>query len=104
MERGNLVAAEIEARDAGPLALGEALELTALAALRDPERGRRYAMRWLARWLAETDASLQETVLVVGALAALGGPSHANALLPLRALAERATGTRTPIVRAPTRD
>ena len=47
IERGNLVVAELEARDVGQLDLGEALELTALVALRDRERGRRYAVRWL---------------------------------------------------------
>jgi hypothetical protein len=40
LERGNLVVAEIEAREVGQLDLGEALELTALVALRDRERGR----------------------------------------------------------------
>jgi hypothetical protein len=47
IERGNLVVAEIEAREVGQLDLGEALELTALVALRDRERGRRYAERLL---------------------------------------------------------
>ena len=56
LERGNLVVAEIEARDAGLLDLAEALELTALIALRDRERGARYALRWLQRWLERRTA------------------------------------------------
>jgi hypothetical protein len=50
------VVAELEAREAGRLELDEALELTALIALRDPERGQRYAVRWLKRCLDETMA------------------------------------------------
>ena len=49
IERGNLVVAEIEARGVGQLDLSEALELTALVALRDRECIRRYAVRWLQR-------------------------------------------------------
>lgn len=85
LERGNLVAAELAAREAGGLGLSEALELTALVALRDRERGHRYALRWLARWLEEAGATLDDTVIVVGCLAALGGPSHHRALQALRA-------------------
>jgi hypothetical protein len=32
-------------------------------------------MRWLTRWLDETEATLDESVLVVAELAALGGAS-----------------------------
>jgi hypothetical protein len=86
IERGNLVVAEIEARDIGQLDLGEALDLTALVALRDRERGRRYAVRWLVRWLEETDASLDAAVVAVAALSALGGPSHQAGLDYLRTI------------------
>jgi hypothetical protein len=47
----NLVAAELDARLMGDVSLVEALELTALVALRDPPRHPRYAARWLSRWL-----------------------------------------------------
>jgi hypothetical protein len=88
LERGNLVAAELAAHEAGRLDLSEALELTALVALRERERGRRYALRWLARWLEEADVTLDEAVTVAACLAALGGPSHHRALQALRAACE----------------
>ena len=47
----------------GQLDLGEALELTALVALRDPYRGPRHAVRWLARWLDEDDRTTDEAAL-----------------------------------------
>ena len=91
IERGNLVSAELEAREAGRLDLDEALELTALVALRDRPRSRRLAVRWLERWLEEQRAPLiDEVVLLAGSLAALGGPLHAEALETLRRL--RAAG------------
>src|SRR5262249_57569314 len=80
MERGTLVSAELEAREAGRLDLDEALELTALVALRDPPRSRRLAARWLQRWLEGRPAPLiDEVVMGAGALAALGAPPHAEA-------------------------
>jgi hypothetical protein len=90
IERGNLVVAEIEAREIGQLDLGEALELTALVALRKRERGRRYAVRWLQRWLDDAEApTIDEAVMVAGCLAALGGPWHLAALEALRGLCVR---------------
>jgi hypothetical protein len=96
IERGNLVSAELEAREAGRLDLGEALELTALVALRDRPRSRRLAARWLRRWLEERPAPLiDEAVMVAGSLAALGGPLHTEALAALRQLqASEAPGRR----------
>jgi len=88
IELGNLVSAELEAREAGRLELDEALELTALVALRDRRRSRRLAARWLQRWLEERQAPLiDEAVMVAASLAALGGPLHAEALAALRRLA-----------------
>ena len=95
LERGNLVVAELEAREVGRLDLGEALELTALIALHDRERGSRFAIRWLQRWLDDAGAAaIDEAAMVAAALAVLGGPGHHNALLSLRATAERATSPR----------
>jgi hypothetical protein len=77
----------MEAREAGRLDLGEALELTALVALRDRPRSRRFAARWLQRWLEQRPAPLiDEIVMVAGSLDALGGPLHADALESLRRL------------------
>ena len=72
--------AETTAREIGVVSLGEALELTALIAKHDRDRGRRYAVRWLQRWLAGAGATLDDVALVVAALGALGGPSHGDAL------------------------
>jgi hypothetical protein len=67
--------------------MADALELTALVALRDRERGRRYAVRWLKRWLDATKApTIDDTVIVASCLAALGGSGHAHALASLRML------------------
>src|SRR4029077_8686372 len=57
LEHGNLMIAEATAREIGHVELSEALELTALIALHDAERGQRAALRWLQRWLPP-DAAL----------------------------------------------
>jgi len=44
-------------------------------------------LRWLARWLEETDATLDKTVMVASALAALGGRGDRAALDTLHAFA-----------------
>jgi hypothetical protein len=84
LDTGNLVGAEIAAHQLGGLALRDALELTALVALRDRERGWRYAVRWLVRWLEERDATLDAAIVTVAALHALRGPGHQAALDYLR--------------------
>ena len=87
VDRGNLVVAEIEAREVGKLDLSEALELTALIALRDRERSRRVAARWLQRWLEETKTpTIEDAAMVAGCLSGLGGIRHTEALATLRAL------------------
>ena len=88
LETGSLILAELGARECGHLSLDEALRLTALVALHDRDRGERYALRWLSRYLAERPAAtLDDVTIVVTCLRALGGPAHAEALRTLRARA-----------------
>ena len=85
LARGNLVIAELEAREVGAIDLSEALELTALVACRDRLRGGRYAVRWLQRWLEETPTpTIHEAAMVASCLSSLGGPGHAEMLSLLR--------------------
>jgi hypothetical protein len=92
LDAGNVLGAELAARQIGKITLGHALELTALIALEDRDRGRRAAARWLERWLAETRApTIDDAAMVVGALASLGGPRHKLALVALQAMSTRAT-------------
>jgi hypothetical protein len=87
LDRGNLVAAELAARELGRIPLDMALELTALIALHDPKRGRRASAKWLRLWLEKVDAATIDTVAVVTAyLSALGGQQHEWALAALRDL------------------
>jgi hypothetical protein len=53
IERGNVVVAEMAAREVGRLTLSEALALTALVAQKDPARRSRYVLGWLRRLLEE---------------------------------------------------
>jgi hypothetical protein len=53
IERGNLIVADMTIREIGRVTLVEALELTALVAVKDPRRLDRFAVRWLERYLAE---------------------------------------------------
>jgi hypothetical protein len=68
LERGNLVVAEITARELGRIDLADALELTALVAVKNRARSRRMAARWLERWLAEAAPSIDEAVMIAGCL------------------------------------
>jgi hypothetical protein len=76
--------AEIVAREVGHLDLHEALELTALVAVKNRARSRRMAARWLERWLGETRPSIDDALTAAANLAALGGELHAVALAALR--------------------
>lgn len=49
IDNGNVFAAELAALELRGLGLVDALELTALVALRDRPRSRRFAARWLQR-------------------------------------------------------
>jgi hypothetical protein len=89
--------AETTAVELGWIDLLDALELAALLATKDPERGERAKGRWLRRYLdADPGAGLRATATVLGGLEALGGPGHAQALALLRTLAERAPLARRP--------
>jgi hypothetical protein len=79
--------AEVSARELGRLDLSDALELTALIALRDRQRGQRAGIRWLRWWLGAREPTLDEAVMVASGLAALGGEGHEPALAALRATA-----------------
>jgi hypothetical protein len=87
IDAGNIVAAELAARELRGLSLTPALDLTALVALRDRTRSRRMTARWLQRWHDETAAgTIDEAAMVVGCFAALGGPGHEKAVAALRAM------------------
>jgi hypothetical protein len=90
IERENLAAAELNARLMGGVTLVEALELTALVALKDPKRRGHFAGRWLTRFLSETPGvPLEDAAIVVANLNALGGSRHAQVLAWLRGMVER---------------
>lgn len=90
LEHGNLLLAEFTAREVGKIDLREALELTALIAQNDRERGRRVASRWSQRWLEETPApTIDDAAMVAGCLTALGGVRHDQAHAALQGLVRR---------------
>jgi len=95
VENGNVLVAEMTARELGRITLEEALTLTVLVVERDPGRRSRYAVRWLLRLLQEDEnLAIEDAGLAASALAALGGRGHAEALATLSAMAERATRQR----------
>ena len=66
--------------------------MTILIAHEDPRRHPRVAARWLLRYLEECDeATIDEAAMVAACLAALAGDRHRDAVLTLRAMAERVT-------------
>ena len=76
LERGHVVVAEITARELGRLDLADALELTALVAIKTPPRSRRMAARWLERWLVETlTPTIDEALMVAVASPRLAASS-----------------------------
>jgi hypothetical protein len=84
--------ADATAREIGWLTLSDALELTALFALRDQRRFRRAAGRWLRRYVNEhPDPTLDNVGLAVAHLSRLGGPEHGEALASLTGMARQAT-------------
>jgi hypothetical protein len=93
IERGNLAVAETTLRAEIPRpTLVDLLELTALIALKEPQRHPRVSVRWLQRWLeAHQFATIYDAALAASLLQALGGRHHAHALTALRDMAGEAT-------------
>jgi hypothetical protein len=71
IERGNVVVAEMAAREAGNLTLEEALELVCLYAAHEPAKFERAALRWHARFVTEASPSLLRAHIALGALSEL---------------------------------
>ena len=95
IRRGNVLAAVAAARELPQLSLVDALDLTLLAARRDPVRHPRVAARWLARYLDEHPAAtIEQAALAATCLAALPGASHREDAETLRTMAEAATSRR----------
>ena len=78
--------AEATAREVCRLALDDALDLVVLVAEKDPRRFDAFALRWVARLVAERPARLADLDLAVAALRAL---PDADAITILRRLAVR---------------
>jgi hypothetical protein len=79
LERGNLVRAEVTAREVGRVTIAEALELTALVAKKQPDRYGRFAARWLCLWLEEHEqATLDDVAVLVSKLRSLATPKDAG--------------------------
>jgi len=69
----NLLGARAAAAELEHVGLAEALELTLLILAKEPARFRAAALRWHARYCADTRASLEEATAVLGLLAMLEG-------------------------------
>ena len=93
IERGKLMVAEDTLRVEIPRpSLGDLLELTALIALKAPQRQARVSARWLQQWLEATDdATVYDASFVASCLQAIGSRHHERALASLRDMAEEAT-------------
>jgi hypothetical protein len=76
--------AELAAREAGNLTLAEALELVCLYAEAEPAKYEKAALRWHARFVAESSPSLLRAQIALAALAELrAGREPAKVLLGL---------------------
>src|SRR2546421_4352850 len=78
IERGNVALAETTLRAEIPRpTLVDLLELTALIALKEPQRHARVSARWLQRWLeVHPFATIYDAALAASSLQALGGRHH----------------------------
>jgi hypothetical protein len=79
IERRNLQAAEMAAREMGQLSLMHALSLVACYARVGDVRFERAALRWLERLIAERDIGLSDVQLAAVALASLRTKHHQRA-------------------------
>jgi hypothetical protein len=66
------------ARSLQVVPLDAALDLTMLAAEKDPERYEPMAKRWLVRWIEETEPGLEEISAAIGDLRAKRRPAKKN--------------------------
>jgi hypothetical protein len=71
IHRRHVQAAEMAAREMGPVSLADALSLCELLARTDPARYERAALRWLQRLMDERLPPLVEVALAAAALAEL---------------------------------
>ena len=87
LERRNLIAAWTAASELQVVPLPDALALCLLVLDREPARFSRFALRWHARFCAETrGVGLEDGRLVLDLLAAVGGAEPQRAVRALRAL------------------
>ena len=87
IERRNLIAAWAAAAELKAVPLADALALCLLVRDRDPARFPRLALRWHARFCAETHAvGLEDGRLVLDLLTSVGGPEPRRAGGALREL------------------
>jgi len=87
LERGNLAAAWAAAAELRVVSLSDALALCLLVREREPARFSRAALRWHARFCAETEGvDLEDARLVLDLLAAIGGREPGRAARALREL------------------
>lgn len=87
LERQNLVAAWAAASELQVVSLPDALALCLLVRDREPTRFSRFALRWHARFCAETQGiGLEDGRLALDLLAAMAGPEPTRAGRALREL------------------
>jgi len=91
LDNGNLLAARAAATELQHVGLAEALELTLLILAKEPVRFRPAALRWHARYCADTRASLEEATAVLGLLAMLEGRRARTAARALADLLDNRT-------------
>jgi hypothetical protein len=77
IQRRQLFAAEVAARELGGLSLADALDLTLLMREVETWRYERAAVRWLERFIEERRPSLSEIALAGAALSEMGGAGDA---------------------------